>query len=300
MNMEVSISVYRPQGEVKACATIIHGMCEHRKRYDEVGKYLASKGIGVVTYDQPGHGEDCDPDDLGFFGHNYGWDRLVDTAGKVIKHTKELFPDVPHILIGHSMGTIVARTYVQKGDDEIDGMVLSGAPNYTPVVSLGKVLTKLVCRLKGDRSHTEILDGMVLGSFNDTIPDAKTNCDWLSFNEDNVKAYIADPLCGFSFTSRAYADLMDGLDRMHKAKAYACHKPALPILFMAGAADPCTGGQEGLADSMGTLAEAGYEEIELLTYPHSRHEIFNDDEKANVMSDLAEWISKVAEEQKGN
>ena len=292
MSNTLGISVFRPQGKPVASVVMVHGMSEHRKRYDEFAQFLAKQGIGVVTYDQPGHGETAKDQTLGYFGDKDGWDTLIFTAHEVMKKCKEEFPGVPFFLFGHSMGTIVARTFIKKYDDEIQGLILSGAPNFQSAVPTGLVLAKSIAGIKGKKGHSKLLDKMTMGSFNKGIANPRTGFDWLSYNTDNVNAYIADPLCGFSFTNQGYVDMMSGMVSMHDYKTYQCKNPALPILFIAGAEDPCKGGEEGLADSIDTLKKAGYSHIDRIVYDHMRHEILHEDQREKVYQDVADFMKK--------
>ena len=119
---ELASTFYKPETEMKAVMVIVHGMAEHRKRYDRFARKLADKGIGVLTYDQRGHGESVsDRCDLGYFGPIDGWLGFVKDLDRIIDQLKNKF-DVPVVLFGHSMGSMVARSYLKRFDDKIDAM----------------------------------------------------------------------------------------------------------------------------------------------------------------------------------
>ncbi len=291
MKYDLAYSVFRPENELKAGVMIVHGMSEHRKRYDGFAQYLADRGYGVVTYDLPGHGE-SKGETLGWFGETGGWDTLVDSVSDAFDRLKTEFPDVPYVLFGHSMGTIVGRCWLQKHDHDIDACILSGAPNYQPAARIGTVLGKVLAAKNGKKGHSSVMDQMVTGNFNKSVKDPRTPLDWLSFSVENVDKYIQDPLCGFPFTIQGYIDELTGLQQMSVSKDYCCIKPLLPIYFFAGEQDPCIGGVKGLQSSVETLRKAGYSNVSYKLYPNMRHETLNEADHDIVYKDVADWLDK--------
>lgn len=287
--MELSYRIYRPE-HARASVFIIHGMQEHKERYVPFAQYLCDHGFGVVIYDLPGHG-DIEKENLGWFGEKDGWRTLVHSAVDIATITKHEFPGVPMFCFGHSMGSMIARCFVQKYSDLIDGLMLSGAPCYQAGAPAGKALVKVIALKTGKKGHAKILDEMSTGSFNKTIENPRTECDWLSYDTANVDRFIADEKCGVPFTVQGYADLFELVIRMHDVSLYHVTKPDLPIIIMAGEDDPCTGGEKGIADSMETLHKAGYVNVKKKIYPHMRHEILNETDRRKVYEDAVSWLN---------
>lgn len=290
MDESLAWTVYRPEEEIKAAVFVIHGMEEHRRRYDAFANYLNTRGIGAVTYDLPGHGESADKADRGYFGDDNGWRNLVISALDISLLTKNEFPDVPLILFGHSMGTVIARSYLQKYDRLIDGVILNGPPNYTPAVQAGKGIATVLGLVKGGKRRSKLLDYLVTGNKNRAVDDPRTPVDWLTHDENVINDYIADDDCGVPFTIRGYYDLFDGLVRMNDVQGYNCTKPDMPIYVIAGEDDPVIGGEKGFNESIEVLREAGYRNIGRRLYPHMRHETFNETDRETVWNDIAEYI----------
>lgn len=289
---EVHTSLFKPQQEPKAIIEIVHGMSEHRKRYDDFAKFLSNHGYVVVTFDLPGHGEACAKEDLGYFGDKGGWDNLLHSVREVYEDIHKAYPDLPFFLFGHSMGSMLSRCYLQDHDEDLKGLILSGAPNYQPMAVLGLFLAKVLGATKGKKNHSLIMGMLVTGGFSKAIKDAKTPLDWLSRNEKNVETYLEDPYCGFPFTLQGYADELSGLIRLHDEKRYQVKNPSCPILFVAGAEDPCTGGEKGLEDSVGTLKKAGYVDITEVVFEKMRHEILNETEHEKVYQTILDWLEE--------
>jgi len=292
MSGKLSYRIFRTQEAPKAVVFCVHGMQEHQKRYEGFAKYLNSRGIACITYDLPGHGPDCPQEDLGYFGDKDGWFNLVDSAVEIAKLAHKEFPNAPVIYFGHSMGTMIGRTFLQDYDTLIDGMILSGAPNYVGASKAGIGMAKIVAAFKGKKGHSHLLDNMATGGFNKGIENPRTPLDWLSYNEPNVDTYIADPLCGFSFTNQGYLDLFKGMGYMHDPKRFHCTKPNLPIWFFSGEDDPCRGGDTGFADSIQSVKQAGYKNVTSTLYPGMRHETMHEKGADDVMKNVADWVLK--------
>lgn len=290
MSKDLAYKVFRPEAEVKAAVFVIHGMQEHQKRYRKFAKYLNEHGIGVVTYDLPGHGETSTSEDRGWFGEKDGWKNLVLSALDIALITRKEFPGVPLIAFGHSMGTMIGRCFLQRYDSLIDGIILSGPPAYAAAAPAGEVIDDTVRVFKGKKGHSKMLDNLATGGFSKAVKNPRTPLDWLSVNEENVDRYIEDPDCGFPFTVRGYHDLFEGMVQMNKVSLYRCLNPDLPIYFFAGELDPCIGGESGFASSVETLRKAGYDKIDTRLYPGLRHETLNEKKNEDVMADVCAWI----------
>ena len=102
---------------------ISHGMAENKERYKDFMKYLSAKGYIVVIHDHRGHGKSVlKSDDLGYFNSNRNI--LVEELYQVTTYIKELYPNLKITLFAHSMGSLVARLYIQKYDNMIDKLIL--------------------------------------------------------------------------------------------------------------------------------------------------------------------------------
>ena len=147
-------------------------------------------------------------------------------------------------------------------------------------------------RISGPKSHSKILDGLATGQFNRKIERPRTAVDWLSYNEENVDNYISDPLCGVPFTVSGYYDLFDGMMRMADEDRYYRMNTGIPILFVAGQEDPCTGGESGFRSSVSFLKDVGYRTIDTILYPGMRHEILHEKKADTVMNDIVSWLQE--------
>ncbi len=289
---DLAYKIYRPQETAKAVLFVIHGMQEHQRRYEGFAEALNEKDIAAVTFDLPGHGESSSQEDRGWFGEKDGWKNLVNSAVDIACLAQKEFPGIPLIMFGHSMGSMIARCFLQMHDGMLDAAILSGAPNYVGAAKLGKVIGAAVAKKEGKKGHSALMDNLATGGFSKAVKDPRTPLDWLSYNEENVDRYIADPDCGFPFTVQGYCDLFAGMVQMHDTKLYRCTKPQLPILFVAGEEDPCIGTRKGLSASEDTLRQAGYTDISEKVYAGMRHETLNEKNAQLVIDDIIAWIEQ--------
>ncbi|MFZ2537706.1 MAG: alpha/beta fold hydrolase, partial [Oscillospiraceae bacterium] len=141
-----------PKENPIAVLQFCHGMAEHSKRYEGFGEFLASKGIVFCICDHLGHGESINSnDDLGYFAKKNGWRNVVEDAAKFTEIMKEQYKDIPYFIAGHSMGSFVARSYISLHNDLVDGAIIIGTGNATPLIAAGTVVAKTIALFKGER-----------------------------------------------------------------------------------------------------------------------------------------------------
>jgi len=288
-NYAISLSFFESEKEHPAgVIQIVHGMEEHKERYYDFALYLAVQGLHVVVADLRGHGEDAP--ELSFIADRRGDELLIRDQQIIANWIAEKFPGLPVMLFGHSMGSIISRVLLQTDSARYTKAVLSGYVNPNPAAPVAVALGNAARISKGSRAHSKLLNGLALGPYGKSIPDRKTDLDWLSYNEKNVRKYIEDPLCGVEFTVGSYCALFSLLNRMGKPGAYNNINAEMPLLLIAGKDDPCTGGEKGRANSRTVLEKAGFRNISVITYDHMRHEILNETENEKVYRDLRDFF----------
>ena len=286
---ELSLRVYEA-AEPKAVVKCIHGMEEYQDRYQYFAEKLQADGYTVVTADLRGHGKNAPV--LSHIADAAGDERLIEDEETILKMIHERWKGVPVVLFGHSMGTIIARVFLQKRSREFHKVVLSGYPNPNSAAGAGIALTGLISAIKGARGYSGLVDGMVLGPFSKAVPGAKTPLDWLSVNGENVRKYAEDPLCGARFTLGSYSALFRLISRMNKAENYGEVRKDLPMLLISGREDPCTGGEKGRADSETILRKAGFRDLTMVTLDGMRHEILNENGRDEVCQMILDFLNK--------
>ena len=248
-------------------------MGEHALRYAHVAEFLNQAGYHVYASDHRGHGRTAkNVESLGDFG-NAGWDGLVADLVMVTKLARTREGGLPVILLGHSMGSFAAQQYVLDNSALIAGLVLSGSA--------------AVDKLAIDPSREADLT-----AFNQAFEPARTPYDWLSRDNAAVDAYVADKLCGFGINKRAMETMAAGASRLVNPAELTKIRPNLPIYIFAGDKDPINHDLEWLKPLAERYRAAGVADVTEKYYPQGRHEMLNETNRDEVMSDLLAWIQR--------
>lgn len=287
---QLSLSIYEADNAC-GCVQLIHGMEEHKERYDEFAQTLQKAGYNVICSDMRGHGMNAP--DLGFFKEKDGYKLLLSDQKRITEYIRERF-GVPKVYVfAHSMGTIIARNLLQTESKKYEKVVLSGYPCHPGKVSIaaGFLLTDVIGLVKGAKYHSKLVQRASTGSFNKKISSPKTGLDWLSVNEENVQAYYKDPYCGHGFSVSAYHDLFQLVSDMEKTSRYRQVNVELSLLMLRGKEDPSTGFDKGAHKSIATLRRAGFSKIQSIDYDRMRHEILNECERKQVYADIIDFYN---------
>ncbi len=279
------------QGAPRAVLQLVHGISEYILRYDHFARFLADHGIAVVGSDHLGHGTTAAAGEYGFLAEREGWDYLARDVHTLRVATGEKFPNLPYFLLGHSMGSFVARTYLIRWPGTLTGCILSGTGQESPaLVALGKTLAGLCCRMRGANSRSKLITNLSIGAYNKKFAPNRTGADWICRDEAVVDAYVTDPLCRFVPTVGMFRDMMGGLQFIGKKKNLAKMNPDTPIYFFAGDKDPVGAMGEGVKQVAGFFRDAGVKEISVKLYPDGRHEMLNEINKDEVYRDVLAWL----------
>lgn len=286
---ELDVHIFRIKDE-KAVVQIIHGMEEHQERYEKLAKILNDNGYSAVSSDMRGHG--LKAKDLGYFKDKNGYKELINDQLAITNYINRNFHGKKVYIFAHSMGTIITRVLLQNNSNLYDKVILSGYPYYQNGAYAGLVIGKVIKFFHGPKYKSKFVASLSIDSFNKVISNAKTNCDWISYNEDNVRAYIEDPYCGFGFSISAYLDLFKLVTLMHKVNMYKNVNQNLKLLLLRGLDDPCVGGDKGAFDSYNTLVKGGFTNIKRIDYPNMRHEILAENENKKVYEDIVSFYNE--------
>lgn len=280
--------------EPKGVVQLVHGMAEHIDRYDEFARFLASRGFAVCGHDHIGHGGSVeDSSQLGHMPMKDGADILIADVDSLRKEASSRYPDLPYFIFGHSMGSFVTRCHLARHGMGLAGAILCGTGNQPAALSAGgNALCHLIGVIKGSDYRSKLIDSLAAGGFNNAIDNPRTAVDWISHNKENVDAYLADGRCGFMFSAGAYAALTS-LTREAVSKACVNAYPkGLPLLYVAGEEDPVGNCGKGVRAAAELARDAGLDDVQVKLYPHMRHEILNEDDRVQVMEDVAGWIEE--------
>lgn len=263
-NLQLQGAYFSPQGEIKAVIVLIHGMGEHLGRYKHVVDFFMSLGYAVVGMDYRGHGNS-----QGKKGHSPAFQQLMDDTDLLVKNAHALFPGLPLIIYGHSLGGNIAANFVLRRQPVLKGLLIT-APYFKLAfeppswkVAMSKIMAKILPAL--------------------TLP---TGLELAALSRDQlvVDAYKNDPLVHDKISAAFFT-------QVHTAGLYPiAHAAELKTktLAMHGLADRITAHQ-------GTIifAQNNPSMIELKLWDGFYHEIHNEKEKQQVFNHIAGWLGKL-------
>lgn len=275
--VRLAVRLY-PRLAPKGVVHVMHGAGEHKGRYHSLCSKLQEDGFAVIISDMRGHGESTNATYV--LGYVDGVDNLLEDQALVMNVAKKRYRNAPYYIFAHSLGSMLARCFLQEHDAEVDKLVMSGMASYIPLVGIGIPLIKTINKIKGTYGYSKIVnlvkDGIGL-----------EDDDWICNNEASMEKFRKDPYCkGFKYHNNGIATILEADNRLNEKERYHCLHPELPILSLSGAEDPITGGPEGITDSMQTLSDVGYTELHAIVYPRMKHEVIHEKEADQVLQDL--------------
>ena len=263
------------RGDVRANVVIAHGAGEHARRYDEFAEALARHDLAVWALDHRGHGRSARPDALGDFGDG-GWEGLVADLGQLASHACERHPGAPTILFGHSMGSLAAQQLLVERSRLLEGVILSGTTCFDFLADAGAA------------------GG--LAAFNapfEAAGEGRTGFEWLSRDAARVDAYLADPFCGFDPAPAAIEGMFAAAAGLAGADAFRRVRGDLPVLIVAGDADPLNANWTLVECLAERLTAAGLADLEVHRHAQARHELLHETHREEVVGELLGWIEGV-------
>lgn len=290
----IHIVKYEPEQAAIGHVHLLHGMAEHIERYDEFAQFLVGKGFIVSGHDHRGHGKTAEKNgQLGYFADEDGFERVTEDVREVLGEVRENMHDIPLILFGHSMGSFIARRYMQKYSDSLSKAVICGT-TFSPGLmgDAGTLIGKIATRLQTPQTESTLLNQLAFGGFNKKFKDAKTDFDWLSSDEEVVKKYIDDPKCGFVASNRFYIDLFGGLKIIHQQVEINKIRKDLPVFLISGLIDPVGKDGKDIFKVAKGLKKAGMKNVTVQLIEGARHEILNEVNKQQTYDVIANWMMK--------
>jgi alpha-beta hydrolase superfamily lysophospholipase len=245
-----------PHDRPRYLAVVVHGYGEHVGRYEELAGVLVAHGAAVFGPDHTGHGKSAGERVL-----IEDFEEVVTDVHAVADLAREAHPGVPLVMVGHSMGGLIAARFAQRYGTELAALVLSG-----PVIGAWE------------------LPGALLAL--DEIPDTPISPASLSRDPAVGAAYQADPLVWHGPMKRP---TVEAFARTLETVSTSGGVGPLPLLWLHGTDDrlvPLAGSRVGVEELRGgTFAER--------IYAGARHEVFNETNRGEVLADVKEFVDGV-------
>lgn len=257
-----------PRGVIQ----VVHGMAEHSRRYRHVAQALVDQGYVVYASEHRGHGQSAlDAGRLGDFGPR-GFQALPEDMAVVTRHLRSRHPGIPLLMMAHSMGSFAAQLYLLDHSALVDAVALSGT------------------------TALEMLDlrtsGWTLEGANSSVENPATPVDWLSRDPSVPAAYIADPLCGFPLTVASLLSIFEFGNRTADMSQFGGVRKDLPLYLFTGDKDPVNNNLAWFDPLVQRLRLLGFRDLSTHVYGGARHEVLNETNRDEVISNLVAWVNR--------
>ena len=277
-----------------AVLQIVHGVAEYVGRYDDFARFLNRRGIIVVGHDHLGHGLSLPEGGTPvYFGDGNTWNTPVDDIYVLHTKLKEQYPHLPLLLMGHSMGSFLSRTYLIRYPGTVKAAILMGTGWQSAAALTGGLAMAGMLKRRNAAATNDTVTELAFGAYNKTFKPNRTDYDWLSADEENVDAYMADPLCGQDATVGLFYEMLNGIRFNQRRGNLERMDKTMPILLISGEDDPVGGMGAGVRQTYAEFKRTGIADCTLKLYPGLRHELLN--EKAHrdeVYQDIWSWMEE--------
>ena len=279
----------------KAAVQIVHGAVEHAMRYDDFAQALSSRGFVVYAADHRGHGKTAGSlENAAYFSDKPGgFSMAVDDLHELTQLISQENPGLPVFLLGHSMGSLMARVYASVYGSGLKGLILTGTGRVSaPLIALVRGFARVIMAMRGRRHRSPFLHSLVFGTLNKPFK-GETGSEFICSDEAVVKAYAADPYCGNLSTAEFIYELLGGTRAAALKQTFARYPKALPLFIGAGEFDSMGGTKlKAVKQDVADFKKTGVTDFEFKIYDGMRHEILNEKEKHRVYDDIIAWIEK--------
>lgn len=285
---DIFVRRWLPQGTAKAAMVLAHGAAEHSARYDRFAQALNRAGYAVYAPDHRGHGETADT--YGWAGDD-GWNAMLADFKALTEHVATEQAGTPLVLMGHSMGSIIAQQALQGWGTMYKAAVLSGT--FGVIEGMEQLVPMTEAAAADDNAGgPSAIFGHMFAGFNEPFQPGTTGFEWLSRDTAEVQKYVDDPACGFPFSNRLVADFMRGMQDAWTPANEARIPTDVPVLMVSGAMDPAGGNTASVNALADRYRALGVRDLEVKFYPEARHEILNELNRHDVEQDIIAWLDK--------
>ena len=280
-----------PNIETRAFLQILHGMAEYSDRYEKFARYLNTLGIAVFAGDHRGHGATASEDEIGWFSESDGWNRVADDAFELANFITSQHQGTMTFLLGHSMGSFLARTLMVKHHDFYGGVIIMGTGCRKGLLGkVGKFIAKREISKNGSKAPGILLNKLTFGSYNKNFEPLNTDFDWLSRDVAEVDKYVKDDKCGFLCSNGFFYDLLSGVEFANSKENVRTLPKDIPLLIISGEMDPVGDYGKGVEKVYKLYQNAGIADVKMHLIPEARHELLNETNRKEIYAILSDWL----------
>lgn len=275
--------IWKPDNKPKAVVQICHGITEHIGRYEEFAEILVKNDIAVIGCDLPGHGQSTTKTPA-YFGN---WMEVVDEIHLLSQIGHSTFPNIPYIMLGFSLGSFLARTYVCKYHD-VNKLILIGTGQKPKLVlSMIHFLVSKEAKKIGEENTNDFIKKLSFDEYNKSFSPNKTTCDWLCKDETSLQAYLTDSLCQKEISAGLFRELLFGMIYTSD-KSNIENMQKIPILLLSGEDDPVGDFKKGVIATKNLFEKMNLNVA--IAFVDGRHDILHEATKNKVYDLILDWL----------
>lgn len=280
-----------PDGEAKAVLQISHGVTEYIRRYEEFAEFMTAKGFVVAGNDHLGHGKSIGKAPM-WLGEKGSWNYAVKDLLSVYDHTQSMYPDLPHAILGFSMGSFLVRQLLIDYPGKFHSAVIMGTGQTAPAaIKFASIIANLEAKKAGEDVTTPKIKALTFGTYNKRFAPNQTDFDWLCSNKEALEKYSCDPLIGGPMTSGLFREMLSGMAYTGKQKNIQKMEKSTPVFFLSGDNDPVGDCGKGVKKAYHSFQKAGIP-CDLKMYSGMRHDILHETEYRKVYHDILLWLEE--------
>ncbi len=291
--LNIHLHKWSPENPTKLLF-LIHGSVEHAKRYDEFARKLNQEGFVVIAPDHRGHGLTAKESGIfSDFGDKDGFLRVIDDLKEILDDIKTEYPQLPRAVFGHSLGSFMTRKLISVRGDDFKCAIISGS-TWGSLIELkgGRFMSKIWGFFSGKNKPNQKYDDFYWGVLNNKVKGHKGTLDFINSSEEEVEKYVADPLNGNTMTIEFGIQMTEAVLEVRKDEVFENTPKSLKILLASGVDDPLSNKGKDIKMIAEKYKQFGIKNVEVKLYEGDRHEIINETNKEEVMTDIILWLRK--------
>lgn len=285
--------IWKPVCKPTMIVQITHGMTEHIGRYEKLADMLTDYGIAVAGFDLRGHGKNPGDSQCASFGVN-GWNYVLHDMHLFYLELKSRFPNVPHFMLGFSLGSFLLRDYLSIYYDKVDGAIIMGT-GHQPKAILNMLMPVVKREIKahGFDNSTPKIKKLSFETYNQKFAPNMTAADWLCADTTERIKYRGDPLCRKTISAGLFWQLLDSMKRTGNLSSYRRWDKQMPVLLLSGEKDPVGDFGKGVQRVKRSMTKAGMKHVQMRFISNARHDLLHEEKSGGskeAFDILTNWL----------
>ncbi|EPR13578.1 alpha/beta hydrolase [Ruminiclostridium papyrosolvens] len=278
---------YSIKSQKKGLILIAHGLGETADYYDDFCTEAIGYGFDVVIPEARGHGKTA-----GEKGGNPGKDsmhNMVEDLNELLQAVKRDNSYNKVVLLGHSLGSLVAQLFAIKYSEQLIGLVLTGIPYLDNINELLAIVNREI-ESRGLKAPCTDAFQTLFSGINKPFEPVKTDLDWITSDENMVKESLALPSTFVLFSNEFYRDFFKSVKETNETANWHNISSSCSILLLSGGMDAMSQYGRSIKEKYTQLTAIGIKNLRYKIYENLRHSILREVSRQEVIRDILEWI----------